>query len=133
MVYTIKDTLFLKKILWLDTIMGLTTAILGLAFFNSLTHLLGLPTNLIKIISIVTLMYSIVALILATQKNISIPLLRLLVNANWVWTIISVILFFIHFNQAEMMGIIFLFLQIFVVGGLAYLEGNQILSFGLND
>ena len=99
-----------------------------LAFFNSLTHLLGLPTNLIKIISIVTLMYSIVALILATQKNISIPLLRLLVNANWVWTIISVILFFIHFNQAEMMGVIFLILQVIGVGALAYLEGNQILK-----
>ena len=30
------------------------------------------------------------------------------------------------------MGIIFLILQVFVVGGLAYLEGNEILSFDLN-
>lgn len=128
MKYSIKNPLFLKKILWLDALMGSMTAIIGLIFFNSLTHFWGLPKNLILIISCVTLVYAIVALILAIQKNISIPLLRLLVNANWLWTIISVILFFIHFNQAEIMGVAFLVLQVFVVGGLAYLEGNQILK-----
>ena len=132
MTYSIKDTLFLKKILWIDALMGSITAIIGLVFFNWLTHFLGLSKNLIIVISSITLMYAIVALVLSLQKNISIPLLRLLVNANWVWTFISVILFFIHFNQAEVMGVIFLILQVFVVGGLAYLEGNQISSFDLN-
>ena len=132
MTYSVKDTLFLKKILWIDAFMGSITAIIGLVFFNWLTYFLGLPKNLIIVISSITLIYAIVALALAVQKNISIPLLRLLVNANWVWTFISVILFFIHFNQAEVMGVIFLILQVFVVGGLAYLEGDQISSFDLN-
>ena len=128
MTYSIKNTLFLKKILLVDALMGSITAIIGLVFFNWLTYFLGLPKNHIIVISSITLIYAIVALALVVQKNISIPLLRLLVNANWVWTIISVILFFIHFNQAEMMGVIFLILQVIVVGALAYLEGNQILK-----
>lgn len=126
--YYIKDLSFLRKILWLDTFLGGSTAILGLCFFPSLTSILGLTTNLIVIISIITLLYSIVAFILSNQQTISISLLRTLVFANWVWTIISIGLLLTHFDNAKTLGLLFLILQILVVGGLAYLEGNQIIK-----
>jgi hypothetical protein len=124
--YGIKNTPLLKKILWADTLLGGTTAIAGIGFFNTLTGILGLTTTFILSVSIITLCYSIVAFILANQKNISIRLLITLVIANWVWTGISAGLLFMHFDTATILGKAFLLLQVIVVGALAYLEGKQI-------
>lgn len=124
--YTIKDMSLLRKLLWSDTFLGGTTAIAGLCFFNPLTSILGLTATFILSVSIITLCYSVIACVLANQVNISIPLLRLLIFANWIWTFISIGLLLIHFNSAQPLGKIFLFLQIIVVGGLAYLEGKQL-------
>ena len=124
--FTIKNTTLLKKILWLDVFMGGITSIIGLTLFKPLTSVLGLPENLILVIAIVTLCYAIFAFILVRQRPVPIHLLRILVKANWLWTYVSVGLFFMYYNVAEILGIIFLILQILVVGGLAYLEENQI-------
>ena len=98
----------------------------GLFFFNLLTDLLGLTTIFILSVSIITLCYSVVACVLVNQINISISLLRTLVYANWIWTFISIGLLFMHFDEAQPLGKIFLILQIIVVGALAYLEGKQL-------
>jgi hypothetical protein len=124
--YTINDTSLLRKILWADTVLGGTTAIVGLLFFSQLTSLLGLPVTFILSVSVITLGYSLIAGVLANQINISVSLLRTLIYANWVWTFISIGLLLMHFNNAQLLGKIFLILQIFVVGGLAYLEGKQL-------
>ncbi len=124
--YSVKNILILRKILWIDALAGCITAIIGLIFFYPLSNLLGLTTTLIVSVSIVTLLYGIVAFILVKQDIISIDLLRALVYANWLWTLISMTLFFIHFGSTKTFGLIFLILQVLVVGGLAYLEGNQI-------
>jgi hypothetical protein len=126
MSYSIKDALLLKKILWADTILGGITAIAGLCFFTPLTGILGLTASFILTVSAITLCYAIVAFILARQSQVSVPLLRILIYANWTWTIISIVLLFIHFDTAQLLGKIFLVLQIVVVGGLAYLEGRQL-------
>ena len=114
-------------LLWADTLLGGITAILGLCFFHYLTAILGLPINVVLSISVITLLYSIVALVLAMQQNISISLLRILVFANWFWAIISIGLLLIYFNRAALLGRLFLILQVVVVGGLAYLEGRQVI------
>ena len=124
----IKDRKLLRKILWLDAVLGGGTALVGLLFRAELTTMLGLPTRFITVVSVVTLLYAVVAVRLATQKTVSVPLLRLLIGANWLWTLISLVLFFIHYSSAKPLGIIFLILQIIVVGGLAYLEGNQLVK-----
>lgn len=124
--YTIKDTFLLRKLLWLDTFLGGTTAILGLCFFKPLTIMLGLTATFILSVSIITLCYSVIAYVLTNQINISISLLRILISANWVWTFISIGFLFIHFDTAQPLGKIFLFLQVIAVGGLAYLEGKQL-------
>jgi hypothetical protein len=128
MKYSIKNSTVLKQILWADTTLGVTTAIIGLIFTITLSSLLGLPLSLIKVICTITFIYAIVAFILANQKQVSIPLLRTLVYANWGWTIVSAILLLFHFEHATILGIIFLILQIIVVGILAYVEGKQIIK-----
>ena len=128
MKYQIKDRELLWKILWLDAILGGGTAIIGLLFQAELTPMLGLTTGFITVVSAVTLLYAVVAVRLATQNPVSVPLLRGLIGANWLWTLISVVLFFTHYSRAKPLGILFLLLQIIVVGGLAYLEGNQIVK-----
>ncbi len=128
MKYCIENSILLKKILWTDTTLDSITGIIGLFFTDTITRLLGLPFMLIKVVCIITLIYAVVAFILANQKLISIPLLRVLVYANWGWTIVSVILLLFHCTQATIFGIIFLILQIIAVGLLAYMEGKQIVK-----
>lgn len=88
---------------------------------------MGIASNLIVVISAITLLYSIVALILTIQKDISIPLLRTLIYANWLWVVVSIVLSFFHFEKATAFGQAFLILQIVVVAGLAYFEGVKCL------
>lgn len=126
MSYSIKDMSLLRKILWLDAFSGGVTAGVGLCFFNALTDVLGLTTHFMLGVSAITLCYSVVAGILASQTTISVRLLRLLIGANWIWTIISVGLLLIHFGGAQPVGQAFLVLQILVVGALAYTEGKQL-------
>jgi hypothetical protein len=128
MKYAINKPILLKKILWLDAIAGGSTAIICLLFAAKLMQLLGLEMNTIKMIASITLLYALVALYLANQKIVPITLLRVLVYANWVWVIISIFLLYFHFSIATMLGLLFLTLQIIVVGGLAYFEGRQIVK-----
>jgi hypothetical protein len=100
--------------------------VLGFLLFQIFSGILGLTVPFILSVSTITLFYAIVAFILAAQRNISVRLLQLLVYANWIWAVISTGLLLVHFSKALLLGKIFLILQIVVVGGLAYLEGNQI-------
>ena len=115
----------LRRLLWADFILGGSTALTGLVFCKQLTGILGFPSNFILIVSGVTLLYAIVALTLARQRKISVPLLHVLMWANWAWALISVGLTIVYFNEATILGKIFLILQVVVVGGLAYLEGKH--------
>lgn len=114
----------MKKILWADSILGGGTALIGLFCYAELVDFLGLPANLIIIIAVVTLAYALLALSLAFKSQPSVSLLRLLIYANWVWTVISVGLLIAYFRDATPFGVAFLILQVVVVGLLAYLEGR---------
>lgn len=127
MQYQVKDSELLRKILRLDAVLGGGTALVGLLFYPELTPVLGLPTRFITVVSVVTLLYAVVAIRLATQKPVSVPLLRLLIGANWLWTLVGLVLLLVHYNTATGLGLSFLILQIVVVGGLAYWEGNQLI------
>ena len=124
--YTIKNQPFLRQVLWVDALVDAFTGLIGLLFFTYLSGLLGLPTNLLITIAVITLLYAVVAFRLAVQRNISIPLLRVLVAANWSWTGVSVVLLLMHIGQATALGIVFLTIQLLVVGALAYVEGRQL-------
>jgi hypothetical protein len=124
--YRIKDPATLNKLLWLDFLLGSSTALTGLVFVSSVTHLFGLTTNLVVIISGITLVYAIVAFSLARQRVPSISVLRVLIYANWFWAGISCVILAWHIERATAFGQAFLVLQVLVVGGLAYLEGKQV-------
>lgn len=124
--YRVNDEQVLRNILWADTALGTLTALVGLAFAPRLSPLLGLSLSLIVAVSLVTLVYGVGAFVLAVQKPLSAPLVRVLVGANWLWTAASAVLLVLHANAATAFGLVFLALQILVVGGLAYLEGRQL-------
>jgi hypothetical protein len=126
--YSIKNEPLLKKILWIDNFLGGATAITGLLCFTTLATVLGLTTSFILSLAIVNLLYSILSFILALQKPTSIRLLRPLIYANWLWTVISVLMVFAYFNKTTSLGTLFLLIQPIVVGGLAYIEHRQIVS-----
>lgn len=126
MKYQIRDVPLLKKILWADSLLGGVTGVAGLLLYSLLTDFFGLPANLIVVIAAVTLGYALLALRLALQSTPSILLLRILIYANWVWTIISVALLIFYITDATLFGAAFLILQVVVVGLLAWLEGRHI-------
>jgi hypothetical protein len=126
--YTINDPVLLKKILWLDATAGGITAVLGLLLSRIFSQLFGLEHQVLIIIASITLIYALVALYLVSQAIIPITLLRILIYANWIWAIISIVLLYFYFSKATTLGLLFLILQILVVGGLAYLEGRQIVK-----
>lgn len=116
----------LRKILWIDAILGGVTAFAGLSMYRLTRHFLGLPTNVILFIAAVTLAYALMALTLALQYRPSALSLKVLTYANWAWTVISIILLISYFGTATVFGITFLILQVIVVGTLAYLEGKHV-------
>lgn len=122
----VRNISLLKKVLWADFILGSGTAVIGLLWHKPLTGFLGLPENLIVIVAAITLLYALVAISLTLQSSPSFLWLRILIYANWVWTVISVFLLIAYANGATIFGIIFLILQVIVVGVLAWLEGKHI-------
>jgi hypothetical protein len=128
MQYSIKQPTLLRKILWADTLIDIVAGSTGLVFLSVFSELLGLPAYLLKTISIITLVYSCLAMVLANQKNVSIPLLRTLIYANWSWSVVSIGLFFFHWEHATLLGKTYLILQLITVMLLAYLEGRQIVA-----
>jgi len=125
----ISDIPKLKKILWADFLLGGGTAMIGLLWYPYMAIFLGLPTKLVVFIASITLGYALLAFRLAQQTLPAIWLLRGLVYANWIWTIISIALLISYFNEASAFGVAFLLLQVAVVSSLAYLEGRHISLF----
>src|SRR5688572_17996994 len=105
MIYQIRNLSLLKKILWADSILGGGTAVISLILHRLLAKFFGLPVNLIVIIAAVTLAYALLAFRLATQSVPSIGPLRILIYANWAWTIISGGLLMLYVDNATIFGI----------------------------
>jgi hypothetical protein len=126
--YSIKNQSFLKKILWLDALMDMVVGLLGMVFTKAAASLLGFSQSFVWAISAITFFYGCYALVLALQKNTKVKMLRILVYANWQWTIISVFFLYTHFGSALLFGKLFLILSIPIAGTLAYIEGSQIVK-----
>lgn len=127
MTYSIKDIGVLKQLLWLDCILGSVNGIAGLCFYTFFSQLFQISADLMLGISAVTFLYAIFAFLLAVKNDPAVKYVRLLVYANWAWVFISCFLIYFHIEQANLLGKIFLLLQILVVGALAYFEGKQII------
>lgn len=126
MPFIIKNSRALRQILWLDFILGGSTALIGIFFSAPLTGILGFSLQFIYTVSIITGIYALLALRLALQTLISPRLLRALIIANCIWAVISIGLLFFYFSTATILGKIFLILQVLAVAGLAIMENKQI-------
>lgn len=102
--FRVVDERVLRTVLWADTALGTFTALVGLAFATRLPPLLGLSLSLIVVISLVTLAYGVAAFVLAVQRPIAVPLVRMLVGANWLWTADSALLPATHVTAATVSG-----------------------------
>jgi uncharacterized protein with PQ loop repeat len=116
----------IRRLLWIDFIMGGVNGILGIIFCNFLRALFEIPSNIIMMISVVTLLYALVACILAQGKTLNVKLTKALILANWIWVLVSLVLIYLFIAEASVLGRVFLLLQVIVVGGLAYLEGRAL-------
>lgn len=116
----------LRRILWADVLLGSGTGLVGLAFRSFFSQWFGLSEQVIMVISIITLMYSLFALLQVSGTYLSVTQIRILIYANWFWTLVSVALLFVFYHRASQPGVAFLVLQVVVVGALAWLEGKQL-------
>jgi hypothetical protein len=126
MKYQIKNPQLLKKILWVDFSLGFVCGILGMLLSTVLHQLTDLPIPLFFWASVITLGYSFVAFPLAYVKNTPIGMLRILIYANWFWALLCAGFLAMHLKDLSILGIIYVLLQIIVIGGLAYFEGKQL-------
>lgn len=125
--YDIRSIPVLRKTLWLDAFLGGSSAISGLCFPAFLAPVLSLQQQMILVISLITLVYAIVAASLAGRKQIPVTGVRILVYANWLWAFVSIMMFIVYAKETTLQGTLFLVGQVVVVGGLAYLEGRQVI------
>ena len=133
MTYRIKNPVVLTKILWADFALGSVSGSIGLLFSDFFVPIFGLSSTVIISISAVTFLYSLFAFRLAKMTTTSIPQVRILIYANWAWTLISLGIIVFHFSTATLLGQFFLILQIIVVGGLAWLEGKQLKKISVSE
>ena len=113
--------------------LGSIIGIIGISFFRSLETSLKIPGDIIVIISVATLLYSLLALFLALPNILRVRLTKSLIIANWAWSLASVILLYLYFSNASILGKLFLILQVIVVAGLAYFEGRALKKLEEND
>jgi hypothetical protein len=124
--YKIANKTFLRRILWVDFICGFVTGVLGLLFLDNWSEILGLSFTVVFWVSLITLSYALVAFSLALPKEVNVFCVRMLIKANWAWTGISIILIYLHFDNASSLGKGFLLTQLSAVALLAYIEGKQL-------
>lgn len=106
--------------------MGFTTAGLGFPFVKPLAEMLGLPLHLMHLVLVANLVYSLTALSIYRKQPTSLELFRRLVQANWLWTIVSIAMLGLYATTAKPLGLVFLVLQVAIVGGLSYIEGRAL-------
>lgn len=123
---SIKDPKVLQQILWVDFLMGSGTVVLGWLFKSTLLLWLGLSEAIFDFICGASFAYALFVLVVLFKRPFSIPLLKALILANWIWTGTSLLIISSHFGQAAALGKIFLLLQVGIAALLAYFEGQQI-------
>jgi FtsH-binding integral membrane protein len=113
-----------RKILIIDFTLAFSTGLIGIVFYRFLVEPTGLPANFIVIVSLFHLLYSSYSLTLLVTKNNSNSLFELLILANWFWMIVSIVLLFVFWSEAKLLGRVLLLAQVYVLGVLAFVEGK---------
>ena len=110
------------RILWVDSLAGLTVGVLVLSLNGWLSAFLGLPRGLLLVTGAANLVYGCYSLRLAMRKHRTMGHIQFLVIANLSWTLACTVFFFLYGQDATAFGIVHLLGEGFFVGCLAAFE-----------
>ena len=115
----------LRKLLWVDCIAGALVGVIVIALSGWLSHLEGLPYEVLLFTGVVNLLYASYSFSLAVRAERPMPLIKLLVFANLGWVPVCLGLAVFFREQVTLFGFVHLIGEATFVGGLAVLEWNQ--------
>ena len=111
-----------RKLLWIDSLAGLTVGIAVLLAAGWLQALYQLPIDLLYFTGTVNVAYGLYSLSLVVRSKRPPNLIKLLVVANLTWAVICLWLAYHFSNTASPFGLAHLFGEGIFVGSLALLE-----------
>lgn len=115
----------LRRLLWVDCSAGALVGVVVIAFSGWLSHVEGLPREVLLFTGVVNLLYASYSFSLAVRTKRTMPMLKLLVLANLAWVPVCLGLAVFFREQATPFGFAHLIGEAIFVGGLAVLEWNQ--------
>jgi hypothetical protein len=104
----IQNPQILKKILWIDAISAVFSAIAVLVFLSEIANLVSLPPVLLISMSLLSFCYVSFALYLLFQKPVSKSSLKTFIYANWGWVFGCLLATLFLFSQTNKLGISYL-------------------------
>ena len=111
-----------RRLLWVDCVGGLAVGLIIVLLNDALSALYGLPRALVLSIGVTNLVYGSYSLALAVRKKRQLHLIRLLVGANLLWSLVCVGIVVAFFDNANPIGLALLLGEGLFVGGLGLLE-----------
>jgi hypothetical protein len=111
-----------KRLLWIDSIGGLSVGALMLIFHSWLSEFWGLPLLLVVFIGVVNMLYGTYSFTVARMRVRPVWRIVLLAVANFSWTINCIIMGLVFLNSATIFGLLHIFGEGLYVGILAFFE-----------
>jgi hypothetical protein len=122
----LRSPALLRRVLWVDALTGVASAVLQLSLTDSLAQQQGLPAALLRGSAWALFGYVALAVFLVTRDAIPRKLLAILVAGNWIWAAACLWLVFAGGLSPTALGLANLVAQAMFVAALATLQ-----SFGL--
>jgi hypothetical protein len=113
---------FLRAVVWFDAATGVLLAALHLALTDTLAGWLGLPAGLVSASGLALVAYAVLAMSIASQRNIPRGLLWLLIVGNAAWFFASLALLLSSAITPTVWGQAYLVVHVVSVGLLAELQ-----------
>ncbi|MEM1127722.1 MAG: hypothetical protein AAGI71_13805 [Bacteroidota bacterium] len=114
-----------RNLLWVDCAAGGVVGVAVIVLSGWLSHLEGLPREVLLFTGIVNLLYASFSFFLARRFNRPMGLIKLLVAANLAWVPVCLGLAVYFRDQATVLGLAHLIGEALFVGGLALAEWTQ--------
>ncbi len=111
-----------RRVLWLDAVTGVGTALLQLEAHATVSSLLGLPAALVQASAWVVLVFVVYIGFLLAQRDLPLAGVRLLALGNAAWVVASLWLVVGSGVALSPLGVGYVLAQAAFVGMLAYLE-----------
>jgi hypothetical protein len=116
----------LKVLMWIDALAAMTAGVGILMFRVPLSLIFQLPEGLLLTQSLIALTFMPYSFFLAIKKPGAPSLYRTLAVANLVYGLFCLILLLLFFRTANVFGVLYLFVDSFIVITLAILEWRRI-------